>query len=101
MSHTAEPCSALLDYAATYPDTTIWHRASGMRMYVESDASYLSIKNACSCVGGHFTLSDNGPPDIFPSNPTLNGVLHAKCKRLQNVMMLTAEEAPGVLFHNG
>ena len=98
---TAAACSQLLDYAATYPSTTIRYHASGMRLHVESDASYLSIKNSRSCAGGHFTLSDDGPPNMSPSKPTPNGVLHAECKTLRNVMASAAEAELGALFHNG
>jgi hypothetical protein len=38
----------LLDYLATYPDTTIRFRSSDMIMNVHSDASYLSESNARS-----------------------------------------------------
>ena len=33
----------LLDYAATHPSVTVRFHASGMRLHVDSDASYLSI----------------------------------------------------------
>ena len=42
----------LLDYAATYPNTSIRYHASGMRLLIKSDTSYLSIKNARSRAGG-------------------------------------------------
>ena len=98
---TAEACSMLLDYAATYPNTSIRYHASGMRLLVESDASYLSIKNARSRAGGYFTLGDPGPPNLPPRKSSPNGVLHAECKTLRNVMSSAAEAELGALFHNG
>ena len=98
---TAEACSMLLDYAATYPNTSIRYHASGMRLLVESDASYLSIKNARSRAGGYFTLGDPGPPNLPPRKSAPNGVLHAECKTLRNVMSSAAEAELGALFHNG
>jgi hypothetical protein len=44
----------LLDYLATYPDTTIRHHASDMILHIHSDASYLSVSNAISRLGGMF-----------------------------------------------
>jgi hypothetical protein len=44
----------LLDYLATHPDATIrWH-ASAMILHIHSDASYLSVSNARSRLGGLF-----------------------------------------------
>ena len=55
----------LLDYLATHPDTEIIYKASGMRLWIDSDASYLSEAKARSRVGGYYYLT------TFPSrNPT-------------------------------
>jgi hypothetical protein len=42
----------LLDYLATHPDATIRYHASDMILHIHSNASYLSISNARSRLGG-------------------------------------------------
>jgi hypothetical protein len=44
----------LLDYLATHPDATIRSHASDMVFHIHSDASYLSVSNAQSRLGGLF-----------------------------------------------
>jgi hypothetical protein len=44
----------LLDYLATHPDVTIRYHASDMILHIHSDASYLSVSNARSRLGGMF-----------------------------------------------
>jgi hypothetical protein len=46
----------LLDYLATPPDATIKYHASDMILHIHSDASYLSVSNARSRLGGLFFL---------------------------------------------
>ena len=45
----------LLDYMHTHPDARIRFWASDMILNVHSDASYLSVKNAKSRMGGYFS----------------------------------------------
>jgi hypothetical protein len=52
----------ILDYLATHPDATIRYHASDMILHIHSDASYLSVSNARSRLGGLFFLG-NKPPD--------------------------------------
>jgi hypothetical protein len=44
----------LLDYVSTQPDATIRYHVSDMILHIHSDASYLSVSNACSRLGGLF-----------------------------------------------
>jgi hypothetical protein len=44
----------LLDYLATHPDATIRYHTSDMIIHIHSDASYLSVSNARSRLGGLF-----------------------------------------------
>jgi hypothetical protein len=44
----------LLDYLATHPDATIRYHASDMIFHIHSDASYLSVSNTRSRLGGLF-----------------------------------------------
>jgi hypothetical protein len=51
----------MLDYLATHPDATIRYHASDMILEIHSDASYLSVSNARSCLGGLFFLGNKSP----------------------------------------
>ena len=53
----------LFDYLATNPDTTIIFHASDMILNINSDASYLSTKNANSRASGNLFLS-SVPKDV-------------------------------------
>jgi hypothetical protein len=53
--------SQMLDYLATHPDATIRYHASNMTLNIHSDASYLSVSNARSCIGGLFFLGNKSP----------------------------------------
>jgi hypothetical protein len=44
----------LLEYLATHPSGTIRYHASDMILHIPSDASYLSVSNARSRLGGLF-----------------------------------------------
>ena len=46
--YTKEECQQLMDYAATYPNTVVRYYASGMILFVDSDAAYLVLPNAKS-----------------------------------------------------
>jgi hypothetical protein len=49
----------LLDYLVTQPDATIGYHASDMILHIYSDASYLSVSNERSCLGGLFSVATN------------------------------------------
>jgi hypothetical protein len=51
----------LLDYLATHPDATIRYHATNMILHIHSDASYLSVSNAQSRLGGLFFLGKQIP----------------------------------------
>jgi hypothetical protein len=51
----------LLDYLVTHPDATIRYRASDMILHIHSNASYLSVSNAQSRLGGLFFLGNTCP----------------------------------------
>jgi hypothetical protein len=51
----------LLDYLATHPDATIRYHASDMILHIHIDASYLSVSNARSRLGGRFWATN--PPN--------------------------------------
>jgi hypothetical protein len=51
----------MLDYLATHLDATSRYHAPNMILHIHSDASYLSVSNARSRLGGLFFLG-NKPP---------------------------------------
>ena len=63
--NTLKKIAQFLDYAATNPDAVLTYHRSDMILNVESDASYLSERNARSRAGGHFYMSDNS---VNPKN---------------------------------
>jgi hypothetical protein len=76
----------LLDYLATHPDATIRYHASDMILHIHSDASYLSVSNARSCLGGLFFLGNN------PSeHDKLNGSILNVASVIKNVVASAAE----------
>ena len=97
--NTLRAITKLLDYAATYPDTTIRFHASNMLLYVESDAVYLVLPNARSRVAGLFYLSDLPNSDLNSIQPR-NGPILVICKTLCHVVASAAEAETGGLFYN-
>jgi hypothetical protein len=86
----------LLNYCAMHPDTKICYHASGMILYIHSDASYLSELEACSQAGGHHYLSN--PPSANP--PPSNGPILNIAKILCHVISSAAKAELGDLFLN-
>ena len=74
-----------------------------MSLYIDSNASYLSVTKACSRVGGHYFLSSpSAKPDQPPTSiQPPNGTIYAVCNILRNAMPSTAEAECGAPFVNG
>jgi hypothetical protein len=85
----------LLDYLATHPDATIRYHASDMILHIHSDASYLSVSNARSRLGGLFFLGNKSP-----EQDTLNGSILNVASVIKNVIASAAESEVGACFHN-
>jgi hypothetical protein len=85
----------LLDYLATHPDATIRYQASDMTLHIHSDASYLSISHARSCIGGLFFLG-NKPPE----HDKLNGSILNVASVIKNMVASASESEVGACFHN-
>jgi hypothetical protein len=66
-----------------------------MILHIHSDASYLSVSNARSRLGGMFFLG-NKPPD----QDTLNGSILNVASVIKNVVASAAESEVPVCFHN-
>jgi hypothetical protein len=76
----------LLDYLATHPDPTIRYHAYDMILHIHSDASYLSVSNARSRLGGLFFLGNKSPEQDM-----LNGSILNVASVIKNVVASTAE----------
>ena len=100
--NTAKKATHLLDYCATYPDSFLRYRASDMKLYVDSDASYLSAPKARSRVVGHFYLGDKlNEGKTVPDGPVMgNGAIYNEVSILRNVMSSAAETEIAALFKN-
>jgi hypothetical protein len=85
----------MLDYLATHPDATIRYHASDMILHIHSDASYLSVSNSRSRLGGLLFLG-NTPP----AQETLNGSILNVAAVIKNVVASAAESVVGACFHN-
>jgi hypothetical protein len=71
----------MLDNLATHPDSTIRYHASDMVLHIHSDASYLSVSNARSRLGGLFFLGKKSP-----DQDTLNGSILNVASVIKNVV---------------
>ena len=78
--YTKEECQQLMDYAVTYPNTVVRYYASGMILFVDSNAAYLVLPNAKSRIAGYHYLSII--PPIPGQSPTLNAPILVLCKTL-------------------
>jgi hypothetical protein len=85
----------LLDYLDTHPDTTIRYHASDMIIHIHSDASYISVSHARSCLCG---LSFCG--DKPPKEENLNGSILNMASVIKNVVASAAESEVGASFKN-
>jgi hypothetical protein len=85
----------MLDYLANHPDATIRYHASDMILHIHRDASYLSVSNARSRLGGPFFLGDKSP-----DQDTLNGSILNVAAVMKNVVASAAESEVGACFHN-
>jgi hypothetical protein len=85
----------MLDYLATHPDATIRYHATDMVLHIHSDASYLSVSNARSCLGGLFFLGIK-----YPKQETLNGSMLNVAAVIKHMVASAAESEVGACFHN-
>jgi hypothetical protein len=71
----------LLDYLETHPDAIIRYHASDMILHIHSDASYLSVSNARSRLGGLFFCGDK-----YPHEDNLNSSIPSVASVIKNVV---------------
>lgn len=74
-----------------------------MILYIDSDASCLSVRKAYSRASGVYFLSNKklANIDYGEFSPELNDLIHVLCKILRNVMASAADAEYGSLFLNG
>jgi hypothetical protein len=97
---TLRAVTQLLNYAATNLEAIVLFHASDMVLYVESNASYLSVSKArFRAVGYHYLSNKAGNPS--KQQPPLNGPVNILCKILKNVLSSAAEAELAGLFLNG
>jgi hypothetical protein len=76
----------LLNYLVTHPYATIRYHASDMILHIHSNASYLSVSNSRSRLGGLFFLG-NKPPE----QDKINGSIFNVASVIKNVVASAAE----------
>jgi hypothetical protein len=85
----------MLDYLANHPDATIRYHASKVILHIHIDASYLSVSNARSRLGGLFFLDNNSPEE-----ETLYGSILNVAAVIKNVVASIVESEVGACFQN-
>jgi hypothetical protein len=93
---TAYKVIKLLNYCNTHPETKIRYHASDMILHIQSDASYLSEKEAKIRDGGFFYMGNTTKND----KKLTNGAILIVSKVLKHVMSSAAEAAIGAVFIN-
>jgi hypothetical protein len=91
----AETDQLLDDFLAAHPDATIRYHASYMILHIHSDASYLSVSNTRSHLGGFFVCGDKPPKE-----ETLNGSILNVTSVIKNMVASAAESEVGTCFQN-
>jgi hypothetical protein len=86
-SDTADKVIKLLNYCNTYPETKIRYHASDMILYIHSDASYLSEREANSISGGFFYMGNSADT----AKKLTNGEILIISILLKHVMSSAAE----------
>jgi hypothetical protein len=86
----------LLNYCNTHPETKIRYHASDMILYIHSDASYLSEREAKTRPGGFFYMGNSA----YTDKKLTNGAILIISTVLKHVMSLAAEAEIGAVFIN-
>eukprot|EP00957_Ditylum_brightwellii_P208528 15357882-Ditylum_brightwellii.AAC.1 len=89
----------IMDSFHTYPDAHLQFFAGDMQLHVNSDAAYLVMPAAKSCIVGYFFLSAD-PNPLNYNNAPHNALMLVKCCTLKNVICSAAETECNGLFHN-
>ena len=70
-----------------------------MILHVDSDAVFLVVPKARSCVAGFDYCGDNCFNKSTTPYSVLDGPIHIECKTLKHVVASAAEAETGGLFH--
>jgi hypothetical protein len=84
----------LLRYCSRYPNNSLVFKACDMRLFIQSDASYLSRPHARSVAGGVFYLGNNDAPT------SINGPCLALSSIIPVVVASVAEAEYAAVFIN-
>jgi hypothetical protein len=79
----------------THQDATIRYHASDMILHIHSDASYLSVSNARTRLGGLFFLGNKAH-----EQDKLSVSIRNVASVIKNVVASAAESEVGACFHN-
>jgi hypothetical protein len=93
---TADKVIKLLNYCNTHPETKIRYHASDMILYIHSDVSYLSEREAKSRAGGFFYMGNRADT----AKKLTNGPILIISTVLNYVMSSAAEAEIGAVFIN-
>jgi hypothetical protein len=93
-SDTADKVIKLLNYCNTHPETRIPYHASDMILYIHSDASYLSEREAKSRAGVFFYMGNSADT----ANKLTNGEILIISTAIKHVMSSAAEAEIGAVF---
>ncbi|GAX27152.1 hypothetical protein FisN_13Lu334 [Fistulifera solaris] len=97
---TMETLTQLLNYCASHPSGVVRYRASDMVLWIDSDASYLSVSEARSRAAGYYFLSSDPTKLPDPTSPPINGAITVYCQIMKHVVSSAAEAELGALFLN-
>jgi hypothetical protein len=95
-SDTADKVIKLLNYCNAHPETKIRYYASGMILYIHSDASYISERESKSRAGGFFYIGKS----TDTANKLTNGAILIIITVLKHVMSSAAIAEIGAVFIN-
>jgi hypothetical protein len=92
----------MLDYLVTHPDATIRYHASDMILHIHRDASYISVSNARSRLGGLFFLGNKSPSRTHLTNQSSMSLRSLKTwgPQLQNQKLERPFTTPKVAPHS-
>ena len=98
-----ENITLFLNYLFTHLDATIRYHTSNMILHVQSDTSYMLIKDTTNHLIWHFYLNSNSSNNTkAPTTPPpLNGLMFIICNVLKNVVVSVTETEMAALFNNG
>eukprot|EP00957_Ditylum_brightwellii_P196220 14951008-Ditylum_brightwellii.AAC.1 len=70
-----------------------------MQLHVDSNATYLVVNGAKSCIAGYFYCASN-PHTLNYNKTPHNAPIFIECRILKHVVCSAAEAECGALFHN-